>query len=122
MNFIPIIIAIWMLALILSLYYWSKPQKFIVEKYGQPIYHFSSKKCWKTMPIRGTRVDMDFYSDFIVISECPKEWIIDKTFKNYNFYGSYFTLVFEIEVNEQKIQILLTRKQKNLLCDFLGIN
>lgn len=121
MNFIPIIIVIWVFAIILSLYYWSKPSKFIVEKYGQPTYHFSSKKCWKTMPIRGTRIDMDFYTGFIVISEGKKDWILSKDFKNYNFYGTYLTLVFEIEVNEQKIQILLTRRQKKLLCEFLGI-
>lgn len=78
MNFIPIIIVIWILVLILSLYYWSKPSKFIVEKYGQPIYHFSSQKCWKTMPIRGSRINMDFYTGFIVISEGKKDWILSK--------------------------------------------
>ncbi len=65
---------------------------------------------------------MDFYLDFIVISDGKNEWIINKEFKVYEFYGSYWTLVFEIELNEQKIQMLITRRQKKLLCEFLGIN
>lgn len=121
MNFIPIIIIIWVIAFILSLYYSSKPSKFVIEKYGQPIHHFSSQKCSKTIPIKGTLVEMDFFSDFIVISEGKNEWIINKDFKDYNFYGSYLTLVFEIEINEQKVQILLTIKQKKLLYEFFNI-
>lgn len=109
MNFIPVIIAIWLISFILSLCIFSKPNKSIIKKYGKPQYHFYSQKCWKTMPIRGTRVTMDFYSDFIVIAESKNEWIINKNFKEYEFYGSYWTLVFEIRVNEQIVQMLITR-------------
>lgn len=122
MNFIPIIIIIWILAIVLSLYFFSKPDKSIIKKYGRPIHHFYSRKCWKTMPIRGTCITMDFYSDFIVISDGKNEWIINKNFKDYKFYGSYLTLVFEFELNQQKIQMLITRKQKKLLCEFFKLN
>ena len=120
MNFLPIIIVIWITMVVLSLYNYSKPQKYIIKKYGYPIYHFSSQKCWNTLPIRGTRIDMDFFEDFVIISENNKVlMVINREFKDYHFYGSYLTLVFEIKINEKNVQILLTRKQKRLLIEFL---
>lgn len=121
MNVISIIVVVWIIMFALSLYCYSKPTKYIIKKYGYPIYHFSSQKCWNTLPIRGTRINMDFYSDFIILSENNKVlMIINKGFEDYNFYGSYLTLVFEIKINEKLVQMILTRKQKRLLSEYLA--
>lgn len=122
MNFVPIIVIFWVVAFVLLLYIFSKPDKSIIKKYGKPIHHFYSQKCRSTVPIRGDIIAMDFYSDFIVISENESEWIINKDFKEYEFYGSYWTLVFEFKSNDQIIQMLITRKQKKLLYEFFDIN
>ena len=119
MNTVLIVIVVWLVLLILTVCIRQKPTKSIVERYGQPIHHFSSQKCWKTLRIRGSRIDMDFYSDFIVISDEKNEWIIDKDFEDYEFYGSHLiNSVFEIKVDDETVQMTLTQKQKKLLYDF----
>ena len=116
-----VIITIYLFILILSFYYCSKPKANIIKKYGYPKAHFSTQKCWKTVPIRGTIIDMDFFDGFIVISEGKEEYILNKEFKNFKFYGSYFTLVFECTIKNSIKQILLTRKQKKMLELFFDI-
>lgn len=115
------VIAIWTIAFCATVYLYSKPKKKIVQKYGKPLFHFSGMECMNTMPIRGKTIDMDFYPEFIVISEYDKEYVLDKNFKDFKFYGSYFTLVFEFKINGKVKQMLLTRKQKKLLYDFFDI-
>ena len=121
MNTFILVIVIWMIVFCAMVYLYRKPKKKIVQKYGIPLFHFSGIECINTIPIRAKTIDMDFYSEFIVISECDKEYVLDKNFKDFKFYGSYFTLVFEFKINGKVKQMLLTRKQKKLLYDFFDI-
>ena len=95
-------------------------EKNCTEVWNTNVY-FSGMECINTIPIRGKKIDMDFYPEFIVISECDKEYILDKKFDDFKFHGSYFTLVFEFKINGKVKQMLLTRKQKKLLYDFFDI-
>ena len=121
MNTFILVIVIWTIAVCATVYLYRKPKKRIVQKYGIPLFHFSRQECINTIPIRGKNIDMDFYPEFIVISEWDKEYVLDKKFKDFKFYGSYFTLVFEFKINGKAKQMLLTRKQKKLLYDFFDI-
>ena len=121
MKTLILIIVLWTIAFCAMVYLYRKPKKRIVQKYGIPLFHFSGMECINTIPIRGKKIDMDFYSEFIVISECDKEYILDKKFEDFKFHGSYFTLVFEFKINGKVKQMLLTRKQKKLLYDFFDI-
>lgn len=121
MNTFILVIVLWTIAFCATVYLYRKPKKRIVQKYGIPLFHFSGMECINTIPIRGKKIDMDFYPEFIVISECDKEYILDKRFDDFKFHGSYFTLVFEFKINGKVKQMLLTRKQKKLLYDFFDI-
>ncbi len=121
MKTLILIIVLWIIAFCAMVYLYRKPKKRIVQKYGIPLFHFSGMECINTIPIRGKKIDMDFYSEFIVISESDKEYILDKKFEDFKFHGSYFTLVFEFKINGKVKQMLLTRKQKKLLYDFFDI-
>lgn len=121
MNTFILVIVIWMIVFCAMVYLYRKPKKKIVQKYGIPLFHFSGIECINTIPIRAKTIDMDFYSEFIVISECDKEYVLDKKFKDFKFHGSYFTLVFEFKINGKVKQMLLTRKQKKLLYKFFDI-
>lgn len=120
MNTFILVIVLWTIAFCATVYLYHKPKKRIVQKYGIPLFHFSGMECINTIPIQG-KIDMDFYPEFIVISECDKEYVLDKNFKDFKFYGSYFTLVFEFKINGKAKQMLLKRKQKKLLYDFFDI-
>ena len=121
MNTFILVIVLWTIAFCAMVYLYRKPKKKIVQKYGIPLFHFSGMECINTIPMRQTKIDMDFYSEFIVISESGKEYILDKKFEDFKFHGSYFTLVFEFKINGKVKQMLLTRKQKKLLYDFFDI-
>lgn len=121
MKTLILIIVLWTIAFCAMVYLYRKPKKKIVQKYGIPLFHFSGMECINTIPMRQTKIDMDFYSEFIVISESDKEYILDKKFEDFKFHGSYFTLVFEFKINGKVKQMLLTRKQKKLLYDFFDI-
>ena len=56
----------------------TKPNGRIIKKYGKPIKYFSNKKCFNTVPMRGTSVGMYIYSDFIILLDGGKEYFLDK--------------------------------------------
>ena len=102
----------------------SKPSKKVVEKYGQPIAHFSTTKCWNGLPMRGLSaqaIDMDFYSGFVVVSGFDEEIILTKESKNVGLYGGLFNPVFEVQLSNTVAQCSVTYKQRNLIKDFLDI-
>lgn len=93
-----IVICIFLFILALSINDCAKPIKRIVDKYGQPLRHFVAQKEWNSLPIRGSRVNIDFYLDFLVLTvEKTKEIVLKKDFKNYQIYGSFLYSVFEID-------------------------
>ena len=110
-----IIICIFCFILAFSINDYAKPLKKIVDKYGLPLNHFATQKAWNSLPIRGSRIDIDFYTDFLVITvEKAKEIVLKKDFKDYQIYGSFLNSVFEIN----DVQICLSNKQRKLLDDF----
>ncbi len=100
----------------------TKPNGRIIKKYGKPIKYFSDKKCFNTVPLRGTSVGMYIYSDFIILSDGGKEYFLDKAFKNFKFYGTISIKIFEMDIeNGKTLQININRKQENILKEFFGI-
>ena len=100
----------------------TKPNGRIIKKYGKPIKYFSNKKCFNTVPLRGTSVGMYIYSDFIIILDGRKEYFLDKAFKNFKLYGTILIKIFEIDIeNGKTLQININQKQENILKEFFVI-
>ena len=94
----------------------TKPNGRVIKKYGKPIKYFSNKKCFNTVPMRGTSVGMYIYSDFIILLDGGKEYFLDKEFKNFKLYGSILIKIFEIDIeNGKTLQININQKQENVL-------
>lgn len=100
----------------------TKPNGRIIKKYGKPIKYFSNKKCFNTVPLRGTSVGMYIYSDFIILLDGGKEYFLDKAFKNLKLYGTILIKIFEIDIeNGKTLQININQKQENILKEFFKI-
>ena len=100
----------------------TKPNGRVIKKYGKPIKYFSNKKCFNTVPMRGTSVGMYIYSDFIILLDGGKEYFLDKEFKNFKLYGSILIKIFEIDIENRKtLQININQKQENVLKEFFRI-
>ena len=100
----------------------TKPNGRVIKKYGKPIKYFSNKKCFNTVPMRGTSVGMYIYSDFIILLDGGKEYFLDKKFKNFKLYGSILIKIFEIDIeNGKTLQININQKQENVLKEFFRI-
>ena len=100
----------------------TKPNGRVIKKYGKPIKYFSNKKCFNTVPMRGTSVGMYIYSDFIILLDGRKEYFLDRAFKNLKLYGSIFIKIFEIDISQGKtLQININLQQEKLLKEFFGI-
>lgn len=100
----------------------TKPNGRIIKKYGKPIKYFSNKKCFNTVPLRGTSVGMYIYSDFIILLDGRKEYFLDKAFKNFKLYGTILIKIFEIDIeNGKTLQININQKQENILKEFFKI-
>ena len=100
----------------------TKPNGRVIKKYGKPIKYFSNKKCFNTVPMRGTSVGMYIYSDFIILLDGGKEYFLDKEFKNFKLYGSILIKIFEIDIeNGKTLQININQKQENVLKEFFRI-
>lgn len=94
----------------------------IIKQYGKPIAYFATQKCWNTVPIRGTSVRMYIYPDFIIVSDNGKDYLLDKSLKDFKLYGSILIKIFEVKVSEIKtLQINVTCKQYKMLKDFFGV-
>ena len=100
----------------------TKPNSRIIKKYGKPIKYFSNKKCFNTVPLRGTSVGMYIYPDFIILLDGGKEYFLDKAFKNFKLYGTILIKIFEIDIeNGKTLQININQKQENILKEFFEI-
>ena len=100
----------------------TKPNSGIIKKYGKPIRYFSNRKCWNTVPIRGTSIGIYIYSNFIILLDNGQEYFLDKTFKNFKMYGSILVKIFEIDIgNSKTLQIKISLQQEKLLKEFFGI-
>ena len=100
----------------------TKPNGRVIKKYGKPIKYFSNKKCFNTVPLRGTSVGMYIYSDFIILLDGRKEYFLDKAFKNFKLYGTILIKIFEIDIeNGKTLQININQKQENILKEFFKI-
>ena len=100
----------------------TKPNGRVIKKYGKPIKYFSNKKCFNTVPMRGTSVGMYIYSDFIILLDGGKEYFLDKEFKNFKLYGTILIKIFEIDIeNGKTLQININQKQENVLKEFFRI-
>lgn len=108
------IIVIFSFVLYVINYY--KPRKSIIDKYGQPLKHFTSTKAWYSLPTRGPRIDMDFYTDFVVIKENVKETVLNKDFKDFKIYDLFYYSIFEID----NLQIGIRRSQKKYIEEFFN--
>lgn len=97
----------------------TKPNGKIIKKYGKPLKYFSNKKCWNSVPMRGTSIGLYIYSDFIILLDGGKEYFLDKEFKNFKLYGSILIKIFEIDIeNGKTLQININQKQENVLKEF----
>lgn len=100
----------------------TKPNSGIIKKYGKPIRYFSNRKCWNTVPIRGTSIGIYIYSNFIILLDGRKEYFLDRAFKNLKLYGSIFIKIFEIDISQGKtLQININLQQEKLLKEFFGL-
>ena len=100
----------------------TKPNGKIIKQYGKPIAYFSTQKCWNTVPVRGTSVRMYIYPDFIIVSDNGKDYFLDKSFKDFKFYGTFLIKIFEVKVSKIKtIQINVSLKQDKMLREFFGV-
>ena len=100
----------------------TKPNGRVIKKYGKPIKYFSNKKCFNTVPLRGTSVGMYIYPDFIILLDGGKEYFLDKTFKNFKLYGTILIKIFEIDIeNGKTLQININQKQEKMLKEFFEI-
>lgn len=115
------VFALWALIVMFVMNKNLRPSAQILRRYGKPIAHFASQKCWHSIPVNKSKsVFMDIYPEFVVVTYQKKEFVFDHSFNDFEFLGSYLTLVFEINAPDFKIQMTLTRKQKKMLQDFLG--
>lgn len=100
----------------------TKASSKIIKQYGKPLAYFATRKCWKTVPVRGTCVRMYIYPDFIIVSDNGKDYFLDKSFKDFKLYGTVLVKIFEVKVSEIKtIQINVTWKQYSMLREFFGV-
>ena len=100
----------------------TKPNGKIIKKYGKPVKYFSNKKCWNSVPMRGTSVGLYIYSDFIILLDGRKEYFLDRAFKNLKLYGSILIKIFEIDIGQGKtLQININLQQEKLLKEFFGL-
>ena len=121
-SYTPIIVfSLWFLIVCFIYYKNSRPSAKILRKYGKPQAHFASQTCWHSIPVNKSKtVFMDMYPGFVVVTYGKKEFVFDSKFNDYQFLGSYLTLVFEIDAPDFKLQMTLSRKQRKMLMDFLG--
>lgn len=114
----PCFAVIWVLLAVFAILPYVK----IIKQYGKPLEYFATRKCWKTVPVRGTCVRMYIYPDFIIVSDNGKDYFLDKSFKDFKLYGTVLIKIFEVKVSEIKtLQINVTYKQYGMLRDFFGI-
>lgn len=100
----------------------TKASSKIIKQYGKPLAYFATRKCWKTVPVRGTCVRMYIYPDFIIVSDNGKDYFLDKSFKDFKLYGSILIKIFEVKVSEIKtLQINVTLKQDKMLREFFEV-
>ena len=114
---IHITFIIWIILVILSIYFCGKPNKKIIDKYGNPIKHICGHKCFNSMPVRSfnNTIFIDIYKDFLVISVGNEEIILNKDFQQFKIYGSYTRSVFEIDYNNKILQICIFAKEAKML-------
>lgn len=114
----PCFAVVWIIVAVLAILPYVKK----IKQYGKPLAYFDTRKCWNTVPIRGTSVRMYIYPDFIIVSDNGKDYFLDKSLKDFKLYGSILIKIFEVKVSEIKtLQINVTCKQYKMLKDFFGV-
>ena len=86
-------------------------RKEFINKYGQPLKHFSCQKAYN-----GSCINMDFYGNSLIITDTDDNsgMILKKDFKNYMIYGSFLIRIFEVN----GLKIVISNKEKKYIEDF----
>lgn len=118
--FVLPIIFMWLLvALICYLYF--KPKKEIINKYGKPLKYFRFLKCVDGIPVNGTRIALYFYPNFVVVEDIDKEYILDRSFRNFRFVNRFPYLIFEVLLDGKiKREASISIRHKKYLKKFFG--
>lgn len=118
--FVLPIIFMWLLvALICYLYF--KPKKEIINKYGKPLKYFRFLKCVDGIPVNGTRIALYFYPNFVVVEDIDKEYILDRSFRNFRFVNRFPYLIFEVLLDGKiRREASISIRHKKYLKKFFG--
>ena len=118
--FVLPIIFMWLLvALICYLYF--KPKKEIINKYGKPLKYFRFLKCVDGIPINGTRIALYFYKNFVVVEDVDKEYVLDRSFRNFRFVNRFPYLIFEVLLDGKiRREASISIRHKKYLKKFFG--
>ncbi len=118
--FVLPIIFMWLLvALICYLYF--KPKKEIINKYGKPLKYFRFLKCVDGIPINGTRIALYFYPNFVVVEDLDKEYVLDRSFRNFRFVNRFPYLIFEVLLDGKiRREASISIRHKKYLKKFFG--
>lgn len=118
--FVLPIIFMWLLvALICYLYF--KPKREIINKYGKPLKYFRFLKCVDGIPVSRTRIALYFYPNFVVVEDVDKEYILDRSFRNFRFVNRFPYLIFEVLLDGKiRREVSISIRHKKYLKKFFG--
>lgn len=118
--FVLPIIFMWLLvALICYLYF--KPKREIINKYGKPLKYFRFLKCVDGIPVSGTRIALYFYPNFVVVEDVDKEYVLDRSFRNFRFVNRFPYLIFEVLLDGKiRREASISIRHKKYLKKFFG--
>ena len=109
--------------LLWSLWYFSsRPNAHIVEKYGKPLKYFICLKAEDGIPSQHTRICMYFYPSFIVIEDYGKEYLLDKSYRDFRFDNKFPFKAFEVHLDGGITrQLSISSEHEYYLKKFFGV-
>lgn len=118
--FVLPIIFMWLLVALIC-YLYIKPKKEIINKYGKPLKYFRFLKCVDGIPVSGTRIALSFYPNFVVVEDVDKEYILDRSFRNFRFVNRFPYLIFEVLLDGKiRREVSISTRHKKYLKKFFG--
>lgn len=104
------------------LYFSTRPNACIVEKYGKPLKYFSCLKAEDGIPSQHTRICMYFYPNFIIVEDYGKEYLFDKSYRNFKFVNKFPFKAFEVHLDSGiTCQLSISSEHEYYLKKFFGV-
>lgn len=117
-QYTPLIIfAIWALIITLFYYFQNKPQKVVIQKYGQPIKHFLG-----IIYFGSGYAHIYIYENIIVIKTIGNEIVLTKNSDNYKIYGTIFRSCIEVNHNGYNYKINFNGFYAKYIKEFFDID